>query len=92
MIDEHTVDYHPSRSILTSRIHPLIFLWIPKEFISPNYFLNFSQTCISQLVVEKRPLDKGRRGRGAGGHEIVFCQGCFSGNSLLFLSLRHQKP
>ena len=41
MINEHTVDYHPSPSEFTSRIHPLIFLWIPKGFISPEYFLNF---------------------------------------------------
>ena len=41
MVNEHTVDYHPSPSEFTSRIHPLIFLWTPKEFISPEYFLNF---------------------------------------------------
>ena len=48
MVNEHTVDYtHPSPSELTSRIHPLIFLWAPKEFIfSPEYFWIFSQTCI----------------------------------------------
>ena len=40
MVNEHTVDYTPpSPSELTSRIHPLIFLWTPKEFIfSPEYF------------------------------------------------------
>ena len=41
IVNEHTVDYHPSPSELTSRIHPLTFLWAPKEFISPEYFLNF---------------------------------------------------
>ena len=40
-INEHTVDYHPSPSSLTSRIHHLIFLWTPKGFISPEYFLIF---------------------------------------------------
>ena len=42
MVNEHTADYHPSPSELTSRIHPLIFLRTPKGFIfSPEYFLNF---------------------------------------------------
>ena len=41
MVNEHTVDYHPSPSELTSRIHPLVFLWTTKGFIfSPQYFLN----------------------------------------------------
>ena len=47
MANEHTIDYRPSLSELTSRLNPLIFLWIPKGFISPEYFLNFSQTYIS---------------------------------------------
>ena len=46
MGNEHTVDYHPSPSKLTSRIHPLNFLWIPKRFVSPEYFWNFSGVCI----------------------------------------------
>ena len=37
----HTVDYHPSPSKFTSSVHPLIFLWTPKRFISPEYFLHF---------------------------------------------------
>ena len=41
MVNEHTVDYHPSPSEFTSRIDPLIFLWISKGFISPEFFLNF---------------------------------------------------
>ena len=41
IINKHTVDYHPSPSQLISRIHTLIFLWKPKEFISPESFLNF---------------------------------------------------
>ena len=34
-------DYHPSPTEFTSRIHPLIFLWTPKGFISPECFLNY---------------------------------------------------
>ena len=41
MIEEHTVDYHPSPSELTSRIHPLIYSWSPKKFFSPEHLLNF---------------------------------------------------
>ena len=33
--------YYPSPSQLISRINPLIFLWTPKGFISPESFLNF---------------------------------------------------
>ena len=41
MVNEHIVNYHPSPSELTSRIHPLIFLWTPEGYISPEYLLNF---------------------------------------------------
>ena len=41
MVNKYTVDYHPSRSQLISRIHTLIFLWTRKGFISPESFLNF---------------------------------------------------
>ena len=41
MFNKHTVDYHPILSQLTKRIHPLIFLWTPKGFISPESLLNF---------------------------------------------------
>ena len=41
MTNKHTVDYHPSPSQLTSRIHPHVFLWTFKGFISPESFLNF---------------------------------------------------
>ena len=46
MINEHTVDYHTCPSQLTSRIHPLIFLWTFKGsslqiisliFVKPGY-------------------------------------------------------
>ena len=47
MVNEHTVDYHPSPSELTSNIHLVIFLWTPKGFkLSPEYFKIFSRTCI----------------------------------------------
>ena len=41
MLNEHVVNYNPSPSEFTSRIEPLIFLWIPKGFISPEYFFIF---------------------------------------------------
>ena len=41
MMNKRTVDYHPSPSELTWRIHSFIFLWTPKGFISAEYFLNF---------------------------------------------------
>ena len=41
MVNEHTVDYHPSPSEFTSRTHPLIFLWTSAGFVSPEYLLNF---------------------------------------------------
>ena len=41
IVNKHTVDYHPSPSELTSRIHFLTFLWTPKGCISPEYFLKF---------------------------------------------------
>ena len=42
LANEHTVDYHPIPSELTSRIHPLVLLWTPKGFISPEYFFVIS--------------------------------------------------
>ena len=41
MVNEHTVDYQHYPSELTSRIHPLIFLWTPERCISPEYFFEF---------------------------------------------------
>ena len=41
MANERTVDWHPSLSQLTSRMHPLMFLSTHKGFISPEYFFNF---------------------------------------------------
>ena len=42
MLNEHMVDYHPSLSEFTSRIHPLIYLRTLKGFISPEYLIFFS--------------------------------------------------
>ena len=50
MVNKHTVGYHPSSSQLTSRIHPLIFLWTPKGFISPESFLNFFLNLYSTMI------------------------------------------
>ena len=47
MLNEHAVDYHPSPSEFTSRIHPLIFLCTPKGFILQNISWFFSQTSLS---------------------------------------------
>ena len=41
MVNEHTFNYHPRLSELTSRIYPHIYLCTPMDFISPEYFLNF---------------------------------------------------
>ena len=41
MVNEHTLDYHPSLSELTSKINLLIFLSTPNGFISSEYFLYF---------------------------------------------------
>ena len=41
MVNKHTVNYHPSPSQLITRIDTLIFLWAPKGFMSPEYFLIF---------------------------------------------------
>ena len=43
MGNEHTVNYHPSPSKLTSRIDPSMFLRTPKRFNSREYLLKFSQ-------------------------------------------------
>ena len=50
MVNEHAVDYHPSPYELTSRIHPLIFLWNPLGFISLQiisnlYMAPFGESC-----------------------------------------------
>ena len=39
MVKKH--NYYTSPSEFTSRIHPLVFLWTPKVFISPEHFLSF---------------------------------------------------
>ena len=41
MVNKHTVNYHPSPSQIISKMHPVIFLWTSKGFISPNFFWNF---------------------------------------------------
>ena len=41
MAKEHTVNYDPSPSEFISRTHRLIFLWTPKGFIFPEFFMNF---------------------------------------------------
>ena len=41
MVNKHTVDFHPNPSSSTSSIHPLIFLWTAKVFVSAESFFNF---------------------------------------------------
>ena len=53
MVNEHTVDYHPSPSQLTSRIHPFIFIWTPKRFVFPESFLKFSFNLFIQPWLRK---------------------------------------
>ena len=36
IVNGDTIDHYPSRSELTSTIHPHIFLWTPLDFISPE--------------------------------------------------------
>ena len=48
MANEHAVDYYPSPSELTSRIHPVIFLWLLRDlYFLQNISWFFSQTCMS---------------------------------------------
>ena len=53
MVNKHTVNYHPSPSQLISRIHPLVFLWTPKGFMSPELFLNFFLNLYSPPWLQK---------------------------------------
>ena len=58
MVNKPTVDYHPSPSQLTSRINPLMFLWIPKGFVylSGIYLEFFPKPVYSTAVAEVSPL------------------------------------
>ena len=53
MVKKHTADCHPSPSELTSRIHPLIFLWTPKGCIYPIFLEFFLKPGYPTKVVEK---------------------------------------
>ena len=53
MVNKHTVNYHPSLSELTSRIHCLIFPWVPEGFTAPKYFLNFFSNLYISLWFQK---------------------------------------
>ena len=52
-INKHTFNYHHNPSQLTSRIHPLIFPWTHKGFISPESLIFFPKPVYSTMVVEK---------------------------------------
>ena len=53
MVNEHTVDYHTGPSEFTSRIHPLMLLWSPKRFISPEYFFKLFLKPVYPTMVAK---------------------------------------
>ena len=54
MVNEHTVDYYPSLSELTSWIHPLIFLWTSRGLYSlQNIFEFFLKPVYCTIVAEK---------------------------------------
>ena len=53
MINEHTVDYHTSPSQLTSRIHPLIFLWTFRGSSLQIISLIFLKPVYLTMVAEK---------------------------------------
>ena len=89
MGDKNTVDYRTS----LSKLHPLIFLWTPKLFISPVHF-SFSSKFFSYLCIY--PINHGCR-HGHGGHgssfflNPYFARDVFLKNLLLCHSSRNQK-
>ena len=84
-VNEHTVNYHPSPSELTSTIHPLIFPWTPKGYISPAYFLNcFSRNYIyPTMFAEKFQIH---------GVKITEKYICESKNSICSFLILHPPP
>ena len=84
-VNEHTINYHPSPSELTSRIHPLIFPWTPKGYISPAYFLNcFSKNYIyPTMFAEKFQIH---------GVKITGKYICESKNSICSFLILHPPP
>ena len=55
MVKEHTVDNHPSPLELTSRIHPLKFLWTPEGFVSPSRIhIEFSLKSVYLTILRKK--------------------------------------
>ena len=56
MVIRHTPDYQPSPSQLISTIHPLIFLWTSKGFVSPESFFIFFLNLYIPPWLQKRLL------------------------------------
>ena len=54
MVNEHTVDCHPSPSELPSRTQPLIFLWTPKGVYLSWIFLRAFLKPVYPTVVAKK--------------------------------------
>ena len=89
MGNKNTVDYRTS----LSKLHPLIFLWTPKLFISPVHF-SFSSKFFSYLCIY--PINHGcRHGHGGHGSSLFlnpyFARDVFLKNLLLCHSSRNQK-
>ena len=55
-VNEHTVDYCPSPSGLTSRITPLLFLWTPQGLPLSRIFVEFFLKYVYPTVVGKNFL------------------------------------
>ena len=53
MLNQHSVYYHPSPSELTSRMHPLTFLWTRKGFILQNISWIFFLRPVHPTMVEE---------------------------------------
>ena len=45
MVNEHTIDYHPSFSELTPKVHPVLFLRTPKGFMDMFCFTGHILRC-----------------------------------------------
>ena len=84
MWNEDTDDYYHSPSELTSRIHPLIFLWIPISmdsyfYLSRTFLEFFVKVVYPTMVAENRPLNKGgERGRESWHPTLLFLKSYFA--------------
>ena len=73
MINEHTVDYHTSPSQLTSRIHPLIFLWTFRGSSLKIISLIFLKPVYLTMVAEKLQISGVKIGKYICDSKNWFC-------------------